>query len=146
MTHLAYCSRLFLRLSLFLLFVPGCGGGGSDEIMPSNTVLVSRERIVLASSDAGFGGVNTVAPDGSDRRLILPDDDASSPSFTSDGTKIRFYSTRNNCGGVGCQELNGGVNTYLYPAQLWEMNTDGTGLRQLTRRRDDEYIDRKSVV
>lgn len=90
---------------------------------------------MFVSEEEGFRGVNLINPDGTGR-VRLTNDDAtvfnSEAQFSPDGSKVYFYSTREDCGGVGCvAPTDFGIEPY--PSQMWEMNLDGTGLQQRTR-------------
>lgn len=117
----------FLCTFVALLVAVGCGGG-SDDSSPEPS---RPARIVFVSSDQGFEGINTINPDGTGRKLVFPTDSHTTlATFSPDGTKIAFLSPREDCGGVGCS--NSGIIDY--PTQIWLINADGTGLRQMTRR------------
>lgn len=118
----------FAAFALLLIFAHGCGGGGnSGETVLPNIQLVSRERIVFSSLDGDdFAGVNTIAPDGSDRRLLLKGN-SSHPSFSPDGTKIVFSSNRD------AETLQDAV-----PSRVFVMDTDGSDQRSLPNRAESE--------
>ncbi len=122
--------RAWIPLYLIaVLIASGCGGGGDSS--PDTTPTV--EKIVFVSDDEGFRGINTISPDGTGRELLSTETGVGyieSASFSPDGSKIAFLSNRDDCGGVGCQEGDFGPD---YPMQIWLINGDGTGLRQLTR-------------
>ncbi|MBC8136258.1 MAG: PD40 domain-containing protein [Fibrella sp.] len=136
-----FACLLMLLPPLLLPVVAGCGGGSGGSSDDRGRV----EKIVFVSGDDGFGGINIISPDGTGRRLVFSADgdtgppafvpSYNSPTFSPDGTKIAFRSNREDCGGVGC---SGGGNPFegfspIGPSQIWLINTDGTGLRQLTR-------------
>lgn len=135
MMSIPYATRnrfacLLMLLPLLLIAVVGCGGSGDDDSLDARPRV---EKIVFASDEEGFRGINTISPDGTGRRLVFPARDFTGlPAFSPDGTKIAFLSDRENCGGVGCST----INDQPYPLQVWLINADGTGLRQLTRRTD----------
>lgn len=129
-----------LCAATILLAVAGCGGG-SD----SSDTRARVEKIVFLSGDDGFDGINIISPDGTGRRVVFstdgetgpPDTNTTynSPTFSPDGTKIAFRSNREDCGGVGCSGSTSVTDGYtgIGPSQIWLINADGTGLRQLTR-------------
>lgn len=128
LTRPAASARLAGCLCMFaiLFAVAGCGGGSDDAPASSRA-----EKIVFVSNEGEFSGINTINLDGTGRKLVFAADSSlESPSFSPDGTKIAFLSNRENCGGVGCKKFGNGPAS---PSQMWLINADGTGLRQITR-------------
>ena len=74
--------------------------------------------------------IYTVRPDGSDRRVLIRD--ASSPSWSSDGSRMAFVSFRDR-NGQTC-----GDDLCAYRGELYVARADATGQRRLTRNRGDD--------
>ena len=74
--------------------------------------------------------IYTVRPDGSDRRVLILD--ASSPSWSSDGSRMAFVSFRDR-NGQSC-----GDDLCAYRGELYVARADATGQRRLTRNRGDD--------
>jgi Tol biopolymer transport system component len=72
----------------------------------------------------------SVAPDGSDRRVLARD--ASSASYSPDGARIAFVSVRDH-NGEDC-----GSDECSYRGELYVMNADASGQTRLTRNRGAE--------
>lgn len=138
------------------LIDPGTGARTpliEDAAYPAVAPDGSRIAYVTYSSGRHPPGIWTAAPDGSDRRLLLPTGDAATfagvrwPRFSPDSQRLAFGAVAPELALVIAPECSGGrrwpwspspAAAHGPPIDIWTIHTDGTALQKVTDLGEDD--------
>ncbi|MBC7804651.1 MAG: PD40 domain-containing protein [Akkermansiaceae bacterium] len=141
--------RVLVVAPFLLLPIAGCGGSSDSSTgdgggrIENKIVYVTRfepDRGTSSRWSSVFTQVYAVRPDGTGHERLIESAERvtdAEPTLSSDGSRLAFLSSRDDCGGVGCREDFRGN---LSPLQVWVANADGSQMKRLTSLDPDTQV------